>query len=728
MSNTIKCFAAAVFFVIGTCSGADSQNDVAQQAVRWSIYHEGCPVYAASPSASPVTELTPVPELRACFLRVQAHNPAATAAIRGLSDQALLYATREAAAQIYKEFDVPGNFEWVAGHEGQLAVFRDLDSEKHYDEIRRLYFQYQEHNPNAKNLLSAVSDQQIHELLSATRLVVVLDKNVAGDWLPKIASVSVPVQLRVTEDAPLKQVLQEQYGSDGPKLAEEVKRENPQYEFGPLDMVKQDWTLLVPLVQFSGKVQNLQLRDGLSVADATSIVSGPGIHAEPESSGQIEEPVVPAPQGQLQSSTGADASTKGCWYINAVQANLIRRQDLLLVSKTLVAVIDGGIDGNHPDLSPVLWKMPIRLAEAGWPKDSIGYDYFRTAPNPYDEEGNSHGTHVAGLVSGRCFVSTLSVFKSAGLDDHIRLMTLKVGNPKGSFDFSAADNALRGGLAKGAHLFNLSLYGPFDKALHDELALNAHQNDLFIVAAGNKGLNLDTETNFNATFRNLNNVILVAALGHDGKTIMSFSDYGKETVQIGAPGENIRSTIRTKPAPVGGNQSARPYGTLSGSSQATPLVTLTAALILAEQPDLFSNLGAVKDRILWSCDWIDELREYIKNGCRLNMAKAINIASDIIELQSKDLVRGKLDLEHFELVNDSTNATVDNADVRRLWFSNATPVTLILSDGTEVSAHVTTPTLSVTLSPKDKCPTDGQSGGICKLDVGLVHDVVVALR
>jgi hypothetical protein len=96
---------------------------------------------------------------------MQAHNAEATGLIVSAPDNILLLAVQKAVATIPDEFHLAENFNWVALHEGQLPAFRRLDAAEDYQDIRRIYRALQSHNPNARNLLSAVSDGYIHNLI-----------------------------------------------------------------------------------------------------------------------------------------------------------------------------------------------------------------------------------------------------------------------------------------------------------------------------------------------------------------------------------------------------------------------------------------------------------------------------------------------------------------------------------------------------------------------------------
>ena len=136
---------------------------------------------------------------------------------------------------------------------------------------------------------------------------------------------------------------------------------------------------------------------------------------------------------------------------------------------------------------------------------------------------------------------------------------------------------------------------------------------MFIAAAGNSATSNDVRPTFPASYR-LGNVISVAATDHMDR-LARFSCYGKMTVHVAAPGQNIFSTI-----PNGG------YGSLSGTSMAAPHVTGVAVLLKSSFPELDSV--ALKDIILRSVDSIDSLSTRIQTGGRINAEKALRMAEE----------------------------------------------------------------------------------------------------
>jgi hypothetical protein len=134
-------------------------GDELYENVRWTIFHEGCEVFL--PGTSEPDTFKPIADLRACYARKQEHNPSAAALIRASSDEALLQATLRAVNDIPVAFDFEQNLRWVMEHEGEGGEFRRLAASGDAPSPRERYRARQNHNPNARNLLAAVSDRQL---------------------------------------------------------------------------------------------------------------------------------------------------------------------------------------------------------------------------------------------------------------------------------------------------------------------------------------------------------------------------------------------------------------------------------------------------------------------------------------------------------------------------------------------------------------------------------------
>ena len=280
--------------------------------------------------------------------------------------------------------------------------------------------------------------------------------------------------------------------------------------------------------------------------------------------------------------------------------------------EVVVGVIDSGIDMAHPDLAANMWVNPGEIAGNGVDDDGNGYvddvygwDFINNDNDPFDDYG--HGTHVAGTI-GAVGDNGTGV---TGVAWQVKLMALKFLDNEGDGFTSGAIEALEYATAMGAHLTNNSWGGGgYSQSLKDAIAAG----HLFMASAGNDGENTEVIPHYPSGF-DLANIVSVAATDR-WDNLASFSNYGLVSVDLGAPGAAIWSTVPG----VG-------YGYKSGTSMATPHVAGVAALVLAQNSAL--TPAQVKARLLDRADPVASLSGVTVTGARLNAASAAG--PDILE-------------------------------------------------------------------------------------------------
>jgi hypothetical protein len=137
--------------------------DETYQAVSWPIWHETVHSFDNSyPGA-----VRDIDAIRTDCLNAQKHNPHAQDLIRAASNDQILQMVYQTRARVYSEFQLVGAFRWVAYHENQRDEFRRLLSQRNFNAIRDLYSTRQNHNPNARHLLNAVSNLDIEVIVNA---------------------------------------------------------------------------------------------------------------------------------------------------------------------------------------------------------------------------------------------------------------------------------------------------------------------------------------------------------------------------------------------------------------------------------------------------------------------------------------------------------------------------------------------------------------------------------
>jgi thermitase len=289
--------------------------------------------------------------------------------------------------------------------------------------------------------------------------------------------------------------------------------------------------------------------------------------------------------------------------------------------RIVVAVIDTGIDVNHPDLAENLWVNPgetgldakgrdkatngIDDDGDGYIDDVHGYDFANNTGKLIDNHG--HGTHIAGII-GAVGGNSIGI---SGVCPKVSLMILKYFDPtsKGNDNLKNTVRAIRYAVKMGANVINYS--GGGIEPNEDEFSAIKYAQDngvLVIAAAGNEHSNSDVTHYYPADY-NLSNIISVTAIDSLAHVLKS-SNFGMKSVHIAAPGEGIYSTLP------GGN-----YGLMTGTSQATAFVTGVAALILAHNKDF--KFDQVKKQILATADEMPGLRDKTSTSGKLNSYAAL---------------------------------------------------------------------------------------------------------
>lgn len=251
----------------------------------------------------------------------------------------------------------------------------------------------------------------------------------------------------------------------------------------------------------------------------------------------------------------------------------------------IIAVIDTGIDYSHPDLVENMWKNEVEAAGTagvdddnnGVVDDIYGYNAINDSGDPKDDQG--HGSHCAGTIGARAN-NGIGV---AGVNWSVRMMAIKFLDAGGSGSLADAIKAIDYATKMGAHVLSNSWGGGgFSQTLLDSIKRSNDAGAIFIAAAGNEYNNNDNSPTYPSTYQ-VENVMSVAAIDNRGAKA-DFSNYGKKTVHLGAPGVNVMSTT-------GGG-----YKSFSGTSMATPHVAGVAALLWANEPNL--TAAEVKERLV----------------------------------------------------------------------------------------------------------------------------------
>lgn len=306
--------------------------------------------------------------------------------------------------------------------------------------------------------------------------------------------------------------------------------------------------------------------------------------------------------GQSGGTPNADISAPEAWNISTGSG------------RTIVAVIDSGVDYTHPDLAANIWTNRGEIAGNGIDDDRDGYiddvhgwDFANNDNNPMDDHG--HGTHVAGIIGA---VGNNGVGVD-GVNWKVQIMPLKFLTASGTGNLSNAIRALNFAVAHGATVSNNSYSGGgYYQAFYDAVKAAQAKGHIFVAAAGNNSVNTDSSPAYPSSY-NLDNIVSVAAVDRNDN-LASFSNYGVGTVDIAAPGVNIYSTYKNNN-----------YITMSGTSMAAPFVTGAIALLRDLHPNW--SYQQVISQIYGSVDPMSSLKGKVKTGGRLNVFKALGGAN-----------------------------------------------------------------------------------------------------
>lgn len=297
---------------------------------------------------------------------------------------------------------------------------------------------------------------------------------------------------------------------------------------------------------------------------------------------------------------------------------------------TLIAVIDTGVDYNHPDLAANIWTNPGETPNNGVDDDNNGYiddvrgwDFANNDNDPFDD--NLHGTHVAGTI-GAVGNNGIGV---AGVNWRVKIMPLKFLSSNGSGTLANAISSIIYAANKKAQVMNNSWGGGgFSQALLDAINYANNAGALFVAAAGNDGTDNDQSANYPSNY-DAPNVLAVAAIDHKGDLAIwgsgggggcgcgggviaaPGSNYGATTVDLAAPGKDILSTTPNNT-----------YQKLQGTSMATPHVAGVAGLVFSQFPG-WTHIQ-VKERLLNTVDVSPSLQGKLVTGGRVNAQRALS--------------------------------------------------------------------------------------------------------
>mgnify|MGYP002344122515 CR=1 FL=1 len=271
------------------------------------------------------------------------------------------------------------------------------------------------------------------------------------------------------------------------------------------------------------------------------------------------------------------------------------------ITEIIVAVVDTGVDYTHEDLVDNMWVNPNpSFGDVHGIKVANG----QKTGDPMDFHG--HGSHVAGTIGAR----GNNALGTAGVCWNVKIMACNILDTGASSDIMEGIAYAR---KRGAHVINMSLGGPrgtYSAAFLAELKNCRAANMMVVCAAGNESNDNDVNLSYPCNYSTyLDNVISVGSSTSTDEPSV-FSNYGRRSVNIFAPGSDIYSVRR------GGG-----YTIMSGTSMATPFVSGAVALCMAAHPD--ENYLQIKERLYNNVDKVPAMAKLCTTGGRINVAKAI---------------------------------------------------------------------------------------------------------
>ncbi|MBT3234401.1 MAG: S8 family serine peptidase [Bdellovibrionales bacterium] len=318
----------------------------------------------------------------------------------------------------------------------------------------------------------------------------------------------------------------------------------------------------------------------------------------------MNEPVKPDQLSPLPGTIGCDISAQRVWSEITTGSDQI-----------IIAVMDTGIDYNHPELKNSIW---VNLKEQnglpgidddgnGHIDDIHGYDAFNDDGDPMDDKG--HGTHCAGIIGASHDGKGIM-----GVMDKVKLLPIKMMNHKGRGELEHAIKAMDYFAKSPARVVNCSWGSNLYSEIFQEMIVKLEQRGkFFVAAAGNlRGRNNDQHPTYPANYQVPN---LISISSHNARARHShFSTYGPKTIHIAAPGTKILSTyIKEKRKPR--------YKVASGTSMAAPFVTAAVGLLLHQAPNLTGD--EIRNRLMETAIKEHHLTPKNITGARLDLYRLL---------------------------------------------------------------------------------------------------------
>lgn len=362
--------------------------------------------------------------------------------------------------------------------------------------------------------------------------------------------------------------------------------------------------------------------------------------------------------GQTDGAPDADIDAPEAWDITVGS------------SEVIVGVIDTGVDYNHEDLAANIWINPNEIPGNGIDDDNNSYIDDIHGINSIIENGDPmddyyHGTHCSGII-GATGNNSRGV---AGVNWLVKIVCMKFLDSDGSGWTADAIECINYAVWLKNHGVNIRVLsnswggGNYEQSLADAITYATNAGILFTAAAGNRSRDNDIYPFYPACYPH----VLAVASTDSTDGLSNFSDYGVNTVHLGAPGSDILSTVLNNN-----------YRIHSGTSMATPHVSGAAALLLAINDRL--TIQEIKDYLIDYGDTIPALVGKTVSGKRLNL---YNSLAQVPPLEPTFRLSATPVSQEIE-IGQSVSYTINIHSV--LEYSN--PVTLSASSNPPIDANI----------------------------------------
>lgn len=369
----------------------------------------------------------------------------------------------------------------------------------------------------------------------------------------------------------------------------------------------------------------------------SSVVEAQVVSSEPWSS-------VFAPSSHSSSSVDVvpnDPHWDRQWYLRQIGAPVAWKVSTG-TEAVVVAIIDGGVDIDHPDLRENIWQNPresfgdgIDNDRNGYRDDVRGWNFVTDSPDVrpvfrlnQSEDAWGHGTMVASLIGAR----GNNGVGISGLLWNVRIMPLVVLDANGSGTTEHIIKAIRYAVNMGANVINLSLVGYDRDAALEEMIQRASNAGVVVVAAtGNddrvkRGVDLDDTPAYPVCDPGTQDWVIGVGGTDPLDQKAPYANFGKRCTDLSAPGQALFVARPSYPRVPGASGTVPQYrANVLGTSLAAPLVSGAAALLKSVHRDW--TVTQIRMRLYETADPLEEPRGGMKSRLgygRLNVGRALS--------------------------------------------------------------------------------------------------------